>query len=53
MIEVKAGMENLNEPTAAERVTLLPEELEQNIRLACQCRVSGGTVSVKAADAGL
>lgn len=53
MIEVKEGMEFLNDPTAAEKVTLLAEELEQNIRLACQCRVSGGTVCIKQADAGL
>lgn len=53
MIEVLSGMENLNPPTAAEKVTLLAEEIEQNIRLACQCRISGGAITVKQADAGL
>jgi ferredoxin len=50
MIEVVEGMENLNGHTEAEETTLLPEELEGNIRLACQCRVSGGRVSIQRSD---
>lgn len=50
MIEVLDGMENLNEHTSQEKVTLLPDELEQNIRLACQCKVKSGEVKVKQAD---
>ena len=53
MIEVLGGGENLNPPTDAEQITLLPEELDQNIRLACQCVVVSGEVSVKQADASL
>lgn len=53
MIEVVEGGENLNPPTANEKITLLAEELDMNIRLACQCRISGGDLSIKQADAGL
>lgn len=50
MIHVDAGMENLNPPTDEEQMTLLPSELEEGVRLACQCRVLGGEVKVRAAD---
>lgn len=50
MVEILDGMENLNPPTSQEEVTLLPDELGQKIRLACQCEVKGGTVTVKQAD---
>lgn len=53
MIEVIEGMDNLNPPTDNEHVTLMPDELEQSIRLACQCVISNGTVKVKQADASL
>lgn len=53
MIEVIDGGENLNAPTSNEQITLLEEELEMNIRLACQCKVSGGEVTIKQADASL
>ncbi len=53
MIEVIEGAENLNPPNDKEQVTLLPEELEDNIRLACQCRIMKGEISIKQADAGL
>jgi ferredoxin len=51
MIEVLAGMEFLNAPTDAEQTTLMPDELEQNVRLACQCRVSGGRVEIQKFEA--
>jgi ferredoxin len=50
MIEVLDGMDNLNGHTSQEEVTLLPDELEQNIRLACQCVVKEGEVKVKQAE---
>lgn len=50
MIQVTDGMGNLNAPTEAEQTTLLPEELEQGVRLACQCRVQSGKVTVERAD---
>lgn len=53
MIEVLEGMENLTPPTEEEETTLMPDELEANLRLACQCSVRGGRVSVKRADAAL
>jgi ferredoxin len=53
MIEVLEGPENLNPPTDAEKTTLMPEELKGNIRLACQCRVVGGRISVQAAQGGI
>jgi len=53
MIEVIDGKENLNEPNDKERVTLLEEELEEGIRLACQAIIEKGEISIKQADAGL
>lgn len=50
MIEVLAGMEFLNPPTDAEQTTLMPDELAQNVRLACQCRVSGGRIEIQKFD---
>jgi ferredoxin len=49
MITVHEGMEFLNKPTSEEQMTLMPDELEDNIRLACQCKVSGGRISIEAA----
>lgn len=49
MITVHEGMENLNPPTQEEEMTLMPDELEDNIRLACQCRIKGGRISIEAA----
>lgn len=53
MIEVLEGGENLNPPTANEKITLLEEELDMNIRLACQCKIAQGEITIKQADAGL
>ncbi len=53
MIHVVSGKENLNPVTEAEEITLMPDEIEQGIRLACQCIVKGGEVSVRQADAVL
>lgn len=53
MIDVLGGHENLNAPTDAEETTLLPDELERHIRLACQCRVVGGEVTVRRSEEGL
>jgi len=53
MIRVIEGMENLNAPTEAEETTLLPEELEQNVRLACQCTLREGRIAIERADGAL
>jgi ferredoxin len=53
MIQVTEGMDNLNPPTEAEQTTLLPEEVEQGVRLACQCRVQSGRVTVERADGAI
>lgn len=50
IIEVLEGNENLNTPTEAEEVTLLPDELEDDIRLACQCSILRGKVTIQKAD---
>jgi len=50
MIVVLEGADCLNPPTSDEQMTLLPSELEDGIRLACQCVVKGGRVAVKASD---
>lgn len=50
MIKVSEGMEFLNKVTDNEEMTLMPDELESDIRLACQCVVSGGRVSLQATD---
>ncbi len=44
IIEVVEGMDNLTEPTQAEKDFL--GEI-QNERLACQCKIKGGTVKIK------
>ncbi len=49
MITVKEGMEHLNPPTQEEEMTLMPDELEDSIRLACQCTIKGGRISIEAA----
>jgi ferredoxin len=53
MIEVLDGMANLNPPTDAEKTTLMPEELKANVRLACQCKVLQGKISIQAASGDL
>ena len=53
MIDVLSGPENLSPPTDAEETTLMPDELERNIRLACQCRVQGGAVTIRRSEEGL
>ena len=50
MIEVIEGMTNLNPPTDEEETTLLPEELDANIRLACQCVALRGRIAIRRAD---
>lgn len=51
MVTINEGMEFLNKPTEEEEMSLMPDELEDSIRLACQCKVSGGRVSLQAAPA--
>ncbi len=50
IIEVLDGMQNLGKPNENEVVTLMDDELERGIRLACQCRISQGSVSIRPAD---
>ena len=50
VIRVNEGAEHLNSLTENEEMTLLPAEVEEGVRLACQCSVSGGRVSIQAAD---
>lgn len=47
MIEVLDGMDNLGPPNDNEEVTLMDDELDAGIRLACQCRIAHGTVSIR------
>lgn len=42
-IEVIEGMENLSEKSEQEKLM----NLEENIRLACQCRINNGSVKIK------
>lgn len=50
MIQVQEGMAFLNPPTEAEKTTLMPDELANSVRLACQCRILGGRISVARYD---
>lgn len=50
IIHVVEGIENLGPPNDNEEITLMDEELEQNIRLACQCTIAGGSVTIRPAD---
>jgi ferredoxin len=50
VIRIHEGAEHLSPLTENEEMTLLPQELEDGVRLACQCSVSGGRVSIQAAD---
>lgn len=50
IIDVLEGAEFLGEPNFNEELTLLEEEMERGVRLACQCQVSGGTVKIRAAE---
>ena len=50
IVEVLSGAEFLGEPNEEERLTLMEDELERGVRLACQCKVSGGTVSLRPAE---
>ncbi|MFT4704377.1 MAG: ferredoxin [Bradymonadia bacterium] len=49
MIVIHEGVENLNKPTDEEQMTLLPDELADGVRLACQCKVVSGRISIEAA----
>lgn len=49
MIKVNEGMENLNKVTEEEEMTLMPDELDDQLRLACQCVIKGGRISIQAA----
>lgn len=51
MIRINEGAEFLNPVTENEEMTLMPDELEDGLRLACQCTVTGGRVSIQPADA--
>ncbi len=53
MIQVHEGKENLSGPTEAEETTLLDDEIEAGIRLACQCKIMSGSVKISAADGAL
>jgi ferredoxin len=53
MIEVLSGRENLNPPTDEERTTLLEDEIENGVRLACQSRILRGRISIQRADGSL
>ena len=50
MIEIVEGSENLNPINENEEATLMPEELESGVRLACQCVIRGGRIVIKSAD---
>lgn len=50
IIDVLDGMENLGERNENEQLTLMEDEIERGIRLACQCRVASGTVKIRAAE---
>lgn len=50
VIAINEGSEFLNPLTDNEEMTLLPDELEDGVRLACQCVISGGRVSIQAAQ---
>ncbi len=50
IIEVLDGVENLGAPNENEELTLMPEELERNVRLACQCRIAAGSVTIRPAE---
>ncbi|HLC96469.1 MAG TPA: 2Fe-2S iron-sulfur cluster-binding protein [Candidatus Nanoarchaeia archaeon] len=43
LVEVDEGMENLTEPSEAEKNM----GIEGNNRLCCQCKIKGGTVKLK------
>ena len=50
IIEVLDGMQFLGSPNENEEITLMDDELERGIRLACQCRISGGSVTIRPAE---
>lgn len=50
IIEVISGMEFLGTPNENEEVTLMDDERERGIRLACQCRISSGSVTIRPAE---
>lgn len=50
IIEVLEGVENLGPPSGNEEITLMDDELERNIRLACQCRIASGSVTIQPAE---
>jgi len=50
IIDVVEGLENLGPPNGNEQVTLMDDELERGVRLACQCSITGGSVSIRPAE---
>lgn len=50
IIEVLEGMEHLGEPNENELLTLMDDERERGVRLACQCRIAGGTIKIRPAE---
>lgn len=51
IVKPTAGGENLSPLNDEERSTLTPDEISDGFRLACQCRVIGGEVTIVSADA--
>lgn len=50
IVEILEGMENLPPVNENEEVTLMEDELERGTRLACQLKINGGTVKLRAAE---
>ena len=50
IIEVVEGMEFLGTPNENEQLTLMPDEIERGVRLACQCRVARGRIVIRPAE---
>jgi len=50
LIVVNTGAENLSAITEEEEVMLTPEEMSSGLRLACQCRIERGAISIQSAE---
>lgn len=50
IIDVVSGAENLPPVNENEEITLMDEERERGVRLACQLRILGGTIKIKPAE---
>ncbi len=50
IVEIVEGAENLSPMNENEDITLMDDEKEKGVRLACQLRVLSGTVKLKAAE---